>query len=604
MSPARARWASLALGALAVLVHLAALGLPFVYDDGRTVTHNPSLRADLGYALVYERFRPLTNLSYYADAQLWGLGEAWGFHLTGVLLHGLIVVLLFHVVYEPSRSQAGAAKAAALAAGILAVHPLFVQSVGYVSGRSGLLVAVWLLLGLLAYRRGVRTGQARWAAPVIACWVLASACKETGALLPALLLAHDGFLARDDGRVWRLRRLHLPALGLLILGGTLRLAIYVGQERGGAQSAEVVLTQLGVTWRYLRLFLAPLGQAVVHLIPQVSLADPGLWLRLLALGAIPAAAWRLRVRSPWAAFGLAWYLIMLAPTTLVPLDEHLAEQRAYLPGIGLSIALAWACVSLGGYLHARDPRVLGPLTAALLIGLGGLVGLTQLRYRVWSEPRALWTEAILRAGPAAHEDPRLRHSPIHAVPYNNLGAVLLREGELDGAERALDRALAMRPDYAEALSNRGAVRYGLSNLAGAGRDYDRSLELVPNNAVALTNRALLRIRLRQDDEALADLDAALTLSPELTMARATRGSALLAQRRYDAAYHDFDLLTQIDPEQVAGWVGAARAATALDRHDDAVAALKRAMSLVEPGSAAHAKLRGRLARSEALRDAR
>src|SRR4051812_16388951 len=66
-------WALLP-AALAAVVYTNALHNPFVYDDVHTIQGNPSLQ-DLHnwrWVLLYNRFRPLVNVSYALDRAYWG----------------------------------------------------------------------------------------------------------------------------------------------------------------------------------------------------------------------------------------------------------------------------------------------------------------------------------------------------------------------------------------------------------------------------------------------------------------------------------------------------------------------------------------------------
>ena len=76
----------LALVALTWAVYFNALDNPFVFDDQRTVVLNPSFDWGFSGLLAYERFRPLVNLSYWLDYELWGF-EPLGYHLTSLALH-------------------------------------------------------------------------------------------------------------------------------------------------------------------------------------------------------------------------------------------------------------------------------------------------------------------------------------------------------------------------------------------------------------------------------------------------------------------------------------------------------------------------------------
>ena len=60
---------------------------------------------------------------------------------------------------------------------------------------------------------------------------------------------------------------------------------------------------------------------------------------------------------------------------------------------------------------------------------------------------------------------------------NMLGYSLRQGGDLPGAMKAYDRALAINPDYAEALEYRGVTRLKMGNRRGALADYQKLVRL-------------------------------------------------------------------------------------------------------------------------------
>ena len=115
-----------------------------------------------------------------------------GWHLVGLLLHGLNAVLLFLLLLGWTGGRTWVAGASAL---LVALHPVAVESVTWISSQGDLL-AVTLGLGvLLLYRRpgGART-VVGWLA-----FGLALLAKESALAWPALVVLAAGF--RDaEGR--------------------------------------------------------------------------------------------------------------------------------------------------------------------------------------------------------------------------------------------------------------------------------------------------------------------------------------------------------------------------------------------------------------------
>lgn len=72
-------------------------------------------------------------------------------------------------------------------------------------------------------------------------------------------------------------------------------------------------------------------------------------------------------------------------------------------------------------------------------------------------------------------------------PYNNLAVIWARKGDYEKARKALELALAARPDYAIAHENLGDIYARL-----AGGEYDRAIALDKTNKSARSKLALVR----------------------------------------------------------------------------------------------------------------
>lgn len=523
----------IALPALLVVLtaaaYLNALDNPFVYDDHDTVVANASLvdLANVKFILVYSPFRPVVNLSYAFDRWAWGY-RPFGYHLTNLVLHAIAVMLFFawlRRLLQDAGLERGEEFAAFTGAALLALHPMQTEAVAYVSGRSELLCAVWFLAALLLARSAMRSGSRLSTAGAVTCGVLAIASKETGLVLPVVVLAYAWLLRRPDDAVrWkRLWVVMVPALVLLGSLGIYRLVMLSAVSRGSSAPLLNLLTQSVVIWRYVRLLAWPWGQSIMHGVHRASsLLDPLGWLSLAAMAAVCAAAWRTRRSYPLAAFGLVWFLAALAPSSsVIPLREGMAEHRVYLASAGIFLA-GTALVSRladrwSGTVRRRS-------AAAVFACLVVLFGLTVLRNRVWSDPVALWTEATLRAegmwephyaladslrerGECAAAVPEYRQVVAiranHRDAYTNLGICLAQTGQLEEAERAFRQVLEIDPRFARGYTNLGALAL-VANDPSLARDYYReAIAQDPGNVLARMQLASLYEKTFHDYHAAA-----------------------------------------------------------------------------------------------------
>ena len=165
-SPERSSWSMLWLALLAlaaILPHATALrATDFAFDDRGLVSKNPRVWDASPIAVISTPYwpeqedtglyRPVTGLSYWMDGKIWGK-EPFGFHLTNLFLHALVVLSLFSIL---GSLFPGMRAVAAIACLLFAVHPLHSEAVFAISGRAELLAA---LFGLLAYASARRFAE-------------------------------------------------------------------------------------------------------------------------------------------------------------------------------------------------------------------------------------------------------------------------------------------------------------------------------------------------------------------------------------------------------------------------------------------------------------
>jgi tetratricopeptide (TPR) repeat protein len=93
--------------------------------------------------------------------------------------------------------------------------------------------------------------------------------------------------------------------------------------------------------------------------------------------------------------------------------------------------------------------------------------------------------------------------------YTNRGVELKQRGDLDGALKDYDAAIALNPADFFAFNNRANVRRDKSDLAGAIADYTEAVRLEPAYAAAYVNRGLVQERAGDLEQARASFNAAL-----------------------------------------------------------------------------------------------
>ena len=596
----------------AAFVYAPGLDSPYVFDDERYVRDNPALRQVWPPGWIHagtQETRPVANLSFALDIAAFGPGPR-GHHVTNLGLHLLSVLLLFLLARRMLRAASGeagnpadhaaptpgardATLVAAVAAALLALHPVQSGSVLYIQGRPGLLSTGFSLAAALAAlaaiqgwaRRGRRVALAVAAAALTA---LAALSKESAVALPALVLLADlsGVAGGERATLRaRLAGLHLPLwlalLPLALVYATLQNPHGGVFGAGAVDAARFYATQPFVLLLYLRLHLWPAGLTVDRVMPLRSFAEPQVWIAalvLLVLLTLVVRAWR---RAPWVAFWAAWWLAAVAPTSLVPNREFVAERYLTAATPAAAALAAWALAWLAGWLAHRlrptppsqpAPRSRPawrwplaprwrPAPRALLVALAVAVALplgwaTRGRARVWSSDLALWREATAV-------------SPGNARAWYQVGRLLYADGETGAAEAAVRRSIEL-----------------------GGPDLRKYLLL---SDVALTNGDV--------DSSVAFAAAAVALAPQKPWAHAGLARALARAGRWAEARAAAERALAIDPATRAalylrGWAraelgdhaGAETDAAALDARGDAPveAAALRGLAAARDGRVAEA----------------
>ena len=542
------------------LVYVNALSNPFVYDDQIHVVGKAALREPGGLLgqLVSDRFRPLVNLTYAMDHRVWALNPL-GYHLTSLAIHcvnvGLLFMLALALLEDASRARAPRSGvdlfspgrrrilAALAVAATFAVHPLLSEGVGYISGRAEILCATFFLLGFLCLRRAMRGDGRRWLVPGLGALLLGLGTKEHGAMLPLVLLIYDRLIlsrTEDDPAAAsaRLRRLHLPLVGLVLLAALGRVVVLFWFEYDDLPRtvAQNLWMQLSVIWRYLFLLVLPVGQSVVHQVrPVTSIVDPVALGSGVALAAVITLTVALRRQAPLAALGVLWFFLLLAPSSsIIPLLEPMAEHRVYLASAGLFLALGLGYNRLLSRVDHSGPGLALIPRIGLIILVAALGAATVARNRVWASPVSLWSDAAAKA-------------PGVWASHYALGDAHKQQGRCDLAVDAYRAAIKVLPAEPRAHLNLGICLAFLRDDEGAERVFNNVLNLDPNNIRARNNLGQLALRKKAWEAAEEHFKVVLRQDPRNVKAMASLGVAAKMNKDPDAAVRFLQSALQLDP---------------------------------------------------------
>jgi hypothetical protein len=375
--------------------------------------------------------------------------------------------------YQPDEQKvAGMDSRRIFIASILAMaawllNPIQISGVLLVVQRMTLLMALFVLLGLLAYLKGLLDEQATaWrrgslmAVGLGVCTALAFLCKENGILLPLFALVLDATLLRAqiDGlpsnlRWWR--RLLLWPVVLFVFGYLLSNLPQITSE-GGIRDftlGERLLTEPRILFDYLsNIFLPRFGLYGLYHDGFAISHNPWIpWTTLPAIiGLLGAAAlgFLVRRRMPLLALAILWYLGgQLIESSTVMLELYF-EHRNYVPIIGPFVALAIGI--------SRAPE---PMLHKRLMGLAGL-WLAASSITTMLSTRVYASEDRLAMAWASNQPDSIRAQTM-------LADRLYKHGQPTLALARIQSALAKYPDNAGLAENRVYLKCMLGALAPA-----------------------------------------------------------------------------------------------------------------------------------------
>lgn len=400
--------------AAAATVYWPGLQSAFLFDDLPNLKTLENLHAPVtlsqlvGYAVTNVSGplgRPLPMLTFALQGGEWPADPA-AFKRVNLLLHLTNACLLLWLWLRLGRlAQAPWLRLQAVA--LFAVtawmlHPMQVSTVLYVVQRMTQLAVLFTLLGLLAYlagrerqAQGRRGGYAWMSAGVVLGTALATASKETGALLPLFALVMEATMLRRLPRFpgwnrWAWVFLYGP---LLVAAAYLavRFPIWVlpGFEFRDFTLTDRLFTQPRMLLDYLGQILLPEG-GTMGLLHDDVLASRGPLhpvTTLPALGTVALlvfGAFKLRSRRPWLSFGILWFFAgHVLESSMLPLELYF-EHRNYLPMAGLLLGAAMEVAVTADRLGTPGMRRV--LAAAGLAWLALVTLVTLGQTRLWGDP--------------------------------------------------------------------------------------------------------------------------------------------------------------------------------------------------------------------------
>ena len=521
--------AALVLLVLYVYAPVFKFGFIF-YDDPLYVTDNRYVKGGLttdGIRWAFTNgdvghWHPLTWLSHMADVELFGLDPAFH-HGMNLFLHLLNTLLLIALL----EALTGDFWRALAVSALFALHPINVESVAWVTERKNVLSATFWFLTLLLYTAQVRRGGLVHYLGTLFVFALGLMAKPMLVTVPFVLLLLDYWpLGRWGEGIRSLGKLIAEKMPFFVLTAlsvwaTLHASVVGGSLRSWeefplADRLQNLVLAYGI---YLRKLLWPADLAVFYPFPK-AFSPSVVFFSGCLLTVLTWVAWARRRSLPFLIVGWLWYLGTLLPVIgIVQVgSQAMADRYAYLPLIGLYIALVWGGGDLiRKYQHRHLLALL--LVAATIVPLA-LVTQRQIRY--WQNGVTIFSRTL-----AVTEN--------NYVAENNLGLSLLEQGRVQEAIGHFAAAIRIKPDFAVAYHNLGMALQAQGRFEEAVRAYRQEICINGGTGAAYYRLGIALSSLGNLPEAVAMFRKSIAYFPDAPGGYAELGTVLTGLGRFEEA---------------------------------------------------------------------
>jgi protein O-mannosyl-transferase len=584
-----------------VIVYLPALRGGPVADDPANLTR-PELQSFSGlYRIWFEpgataQYYPLLHSAFWLEYRLWGYSFA-GYHSVNVLWHSFSIVLLYLVLTKLKIPGA------LLASAVFALHPVMVETVGWMTEQKNTLSSalylgsVWMYLRFDDSRRGVHY--------FFALLLFASAllAKSATVALPVALLIilwwKSGSLTwRRD--VWPL----LPFFMLSVASGLM--TIWVERKYVGAQGVDFRLDFLQrfllagrALWFYLGKLIWPRNMSFTYVRWTIEASEWWQWIYPVAAIGVTFALWA--IRNHWRAPLAAWlyYCGTLFPVLgflnlYMFLYTYVADHLQYLASLGPIAIVSAGVAHVMQRLSIAARRATAACCVVLLATLAALswqqshmYGDTMTLYQntlehnpdCWIahhnlgselEARKQYNEAI------EHYKTALRVRPDFAMSHNNLGNALLKLGRYHDAISELDEAARLKPNYGPTHNSLAAAWVALDGHSKAIEQYGLAVKCNSRDAEAHANLAKLLAEAGNANEAVEHFNESIRLRPERADLHTNLGDVLRQFGRHKEAIDHYRSAVQLDPGYLEAYAHLAQSLAASNQSQDAIATAEKA----------------------------
>lgn len=415
-------------------------------------------------------YRPLIAIMHSLDAAIYGQ-TAWGYHITNILIHTGVVILLYVVLNRLTRNRS----ASVIAALIFAVHPLQALSIGAISYRTDPLAAFFTLLAFLFYLKYTEKQKTSTLIGISLSWFCAINAKETAFVwLPALtgtywIYTHTR--PKNTKKNWyAAMAVILPSLLFFLLRAQVLTEVWQFKYPELTFS-EALATRLGLIASLTKYLLLPTLPPISDTYPILNFTDflPYIGLAIIIIGIL--LFYKYKNKKAVQALTFFTVITILPALNIIPLPRFISPHYLYFTAIAFSMAIATILASSNKHLNSHQNRIYVALFMWLCIAT--ITSITAgMRFQ----------NDYTLFQPESKNDPNFKEGLLY------LGNFYVQEKQIDKAEQAYKQIVKNNPkiiafqDPVAAHINLGNIYLQTGRFTEAENELIKALGLVTKNS--------------------------------------------------------------------------------------------------------------------------
>ncbi|OGS46136.1 MAG: hypothetical protein A2539_03355 [Elusimicrobia bacterium RIFOXYD2_FULL_34_15] len=528
---------------ISIGVYFNSLYNSFTFDDIHIVQNNQLIKNPKNIFLLFKQeygaetdfkgtmfYRPLVMASYLITNTIFGLKPFW-FHLGNIILHIFSVLIVFFLsknLFELLHKEKSTELPAFICGLFFAVHPVHVEVVSGIVGRSEIMAGLFCFSAFLFYLKEKRVLS-------LIFFLAGLLCKETSAALIGFIILYEILFNKKFNRIiinYILVLITYLFIKYFAIGGLFSTGSEIYFKDG---IFTRIFTMSKVMVYYIKLMFIPYplnpDWGISNIISIAStLFELKVFVSLIILVTLFTIGYKNIKSRPITAFSILWFFVFLFPVSnIIPIGDFMAERFLYLPSFGF-------CLFMSDIVYRN--KKLTKFMPVILI-LFSLITIKQ--NVVWKNNLSLWSYVTEKF-------------PGNWRAFWELGKCYNNAENYEEAGKQYEKSLKLREtdlvlfDYAVILRKEKRPVEALTI-------FNKYLNIVKNNPKMYLERAKCYNDIGDSKNALKDFETANLISPKDDNIIYETGRLYLLRGDFKSAKSYFEEAVKINKNNVAALVG-------------------------------------------------